>query len=88
MLVNSRMPLTLNSRPWPERLTPPKGMRGSDATIWLMKTMPASSSLMNRVALAIVIGPGAGAQAVAMIVGHANGFFGIFHAKDGSYRAK
>ena len=39
-------------------------------------------------ALAVVIGPRAGAQAVAMVVGDAHGFVGIFHAKDGGDRAK
>src|SRR5271168_1191373 len=48
IFVNSRIPLIDNSRPWPERFTPPKGTRGSDATIWLIKTIPASNSLMKR----------------------------------------
>ena len=30
--MNSRIPWTPSSRPWPEALTPPKGMRGSEAT--------------------------------------------------------
>ena len=42
------MPTRPSSRPCPECLTPPKGMRGSEATILLMKTMPASSSLIKR----------------------------------------
>src|ERR1700686_696922 len=48
IFLNSRIPLMLNSRPWPELFTPPKGTRGSDATIWLIKTIPASNSLINK----------------------------------------
>src|SRR5208337_1431519 len=47
MFTNSRIPCTASSRPWPEYFTPPKGKRGSDATILFKKTIPASSSLMN-----------------------------------------
>jgi hypothetical protein len=32
MSVNSRMPCTPSSRPWPDHFTPPKGKRGSEAT--------------------------------------------------------
>ena len=32
MLTNSRMPYSDSSRPYPERLMPPNGMRGSDFT--------------------------------------------------------
>src|ERR1700739_3693803 len=45
VFVNSRMPYGPSSRPWPEAFTPPKGTRGSLATIWLMKTIPDSRSL-------------------------------------------
>src|ERR1700751_988702 len=47
VFVNSRMQYGPSSRPWPEAFTPPKGTRGSLATIWLMKTIPDSRSLMN-----------------------------------------
>jgi hypothetical protein len=33
VFVNSRMPYGPSSRPWPEAFTPPKGTRGSLATI-------------------------------------------------------
>src|ERR1043165_272271 len=42
--VNSRIPAAPSSRPNPERFTPPKGRRGSDATIDFIKTIPESSS--------------------------------------------
>src|SRR5271169_4088839 len=42
MLTNSRIPCTLSSRPNPEFFTPPNGRRGSDATIPLINTAPAS----------------------------------------------
>src|SRR5665647_572571 len=38
MLVNSRMPNSDSSRPYPLFLTPPKGSRGSEATMPLTKT--------------------------------------------------
>src|SRR5438552_6935942 len=44
VFVNSRIPAAPSSRPKPERLTPPNGKRGSEATIALMKTIPASRS--------------------------------------------
>src|ERR1700683_1460436 len=47
MFMNSRIPNIASSRPWPERFTPPKGSRGSDATMRLMKTIPDSRPLMN-----------------------------------------
>jgi iron complex outermembrane receptor protein len=47
VFVNSRIPAEPSSRPKPERFTPPNGRRGSDATIALMKTIPASSSDAN-----------------------------------------
>src|SRR5262250_1807425 len=47
IFVNSLIPTAPSSRPCPDHFTPPKGIRGSEATIRLMKTMPASSSLMN-----------------------------------------
>src|SRR5579859_950161 len=47
IFMNSRIPFSASSRPCPEYFTPPKGSRGSDATILFRKTMPASSSLMN-----------------------------------------
>src|ERR1700721_4316352 len=46
-LVNSLMPKGPSSRPKPDCFTPPKGTRGSEATILLMNTMPASSPSMN-----------------------------------------
>src|SRR5260370_12857216 len=48
VLVNSRIPSTDNSRPWPEALMPPKGRRGSLLTMPLMKTMPACNSSARR----------------------------------------
>src|SRR5437870_8134643 len=48
MFVNSRIPWTPNSLPCPDHLTPPNGSLGSEATMRLMNTIPASSSLMNR----------------------------------------
>src|SRR5258708_32571232 len=39
-LRNSRMPAAESSRPAPERLMPPKGRRGSLATMVLRKTPP------------------------------------------------
>ena len=42
MLTNSRMPKTESSRPKPLDLTPPKGSRGSEAVMPLMKTAPDS----------------------------------------------
>src|SRR6266478_4700526 len=48
MFVNSRMPCAPNSRPCPDHFTPPKGIRGSEATIRFMKTIPDSRSLMKR----------------------------------------
>ena len=47
MFTNSRMPKSASSRPYPECFTPPNGRRGSDATMPLMKTDPASISSMN-----------------------------------------
>ena len=44
MLTNSRMPKLAHSRPKPECLTPPNGMRGSERTLSLTKARPASSS--------------------------------------------
>src|ERR1700730_7937024 len=41
-LTNSWIPKEESSRPYPLLLTPPKGRRGSDAVIPLMKTPPAS----------------------------------------------
>src|SRR5712692_10132377 len=46
--MNSRMPASESSRPWPERLMPPKGSLGSDATSPLTKTIPASISPASR----------------------------------------
>jgi hypothetical protein len=40
MFVNSRMPTAPNSRPKPERFTPPNGTLGSDATMVLKNTIP------------------------------------------------
>src|ERR1700685_3407337 len=48
IFVNSLIPLLDNSRLCPERFAPPKETRGSDATIWLMNAIPASSSLLKR----------------------------------------
>src|SRR5206468_8574574 len=42
MLTNSRMPYSESSRPYPERLMPPKGRRGSDFTTPFTNTEPAS----------------------------------------------
>jgi hypothetical protein len=39
LFTNSRIPYALNSRPYPDRFTPPKGRRGSEATIPLMNTI-------------------------------------------------
>src|ERR1700754_205083 len=48
MLTKARMPNSPpSSRPMPLRLTPPKGIRGSDAVIALTKTMPASMSALS-----------------------------------------
>ncbi len=43
-LQNSRMPWPASSRPYPERLTPPKGSAGWEAVMPLTKTPPASRS--------------------------------------------
>src|SRR4051794_22836472 len=43
IFVNSRMPKYEHSRPYPESLTPPNGMRGSERTFALTKLIPASS---------------------------------------------
>ena len=48
MLTNSRIPNSESSRPYPERLTPPKGSLGSEATMPLIKTCPASISRASR----------------------------------------
>ena len=42
-LVNSRIPCTESSRPYPDLLMPPKGNSGIDATTAFAKTIPASS---------------------------------------------
>src|SRR5205823_2053408 len=47
-LTNSRRPTAESSRPCPLALMPPKGRRGSDLTIPLMKTCPACSSSVRR----------------------------------------
>src|SRR5207244_12822611 len=41
-LTNSRIPYSDSSRPYPERLIPPNGSRGSDLTTPFTKTEPAS----------------------------------------------
>src|SRR5438874_13010156 len=47
VFTNSRIPAAPSSLPNPERFTPPKGNLGSEATIALTKTIPASSSDTN-----------------------------------------
>ena len=53
----------------PLRLTPPKGIRGSDAVIALTKTMPASMSALSFSARSRSCGPEAGAEAELGVVG-------------------
>src|SRR6267154_254066 len=48
MLVNSRIPCTPSSRPCPDHFTPPNGIRGSEATMRLMNTIPDSKSSIKR----------------------------------------
>src|SRR5205823_12941971 len=47
VFTNSRIPAAPSSLPNPERFTPPNGNLGSEATIPLTKTIPASSSDAN-----------------------------------------
>src|SRR5438067_3316137 len=47
LFTNSRIPAAPSSLPNPERFTPPNGNLGSEATIALTKTVPASSSDAN-----------------------------------------
>src|SRR5215470_328978 len=47
IFVNSLMPTAPSSRPCPDHFTPPNGIRGSEATMRLINTIPASSSLIN-----------------------------------------
>ncbi len=79
--MNSRIPCSASSRPWPENFTPPKGSRGSEATILFRKTMPASSSLINLSVSDRIIRPGTGSQAEADVVGDLDGLVDIFYAK-------
>src|SRR5437762_6013105 len=48
LFMNSRIPAAPSSLPNPESATTPKGNPGSEATIALMKTIPAASSDANR----------------------------------------
>jgi hypothetical protein len=41
-LINSSNPIEPSSRPYPESLVPPKGILGSENTLWLMPTTPQS----------------------------------------------
>src|SRR5437867_10216298 len=50
-LTNSRIPYSDSSRPYPERLIPPNGSRGSDLTTPFTKTEPASICATSRSAL-------------------------------------
>src|SRR5229473_2193101 len=49
-LVSSNAPGAPSSRPIPEAFTPPKGARGSEWTMSLMNTIPASMRLARRLA--------------------------------------
>ncbi len=48
MLTNSRIPNSLNSLPYPDCFTPPKGSRGSEAVIPFTNTIPESNSSTKR----------------------------------------
>ena len=50
MVVNSRMPAVASSRPWPLRLVPPNGRRGSEATTALTNTAPEVMERARRTA--------------------------------------
>ena len=78
-LQNSFSPSAESSRPKPERLIPPKGSSGVDATMALTKTGPASSSSMKRWISASSVRPHARAESERGGVGHREGGGQIRH---------
>ena len=88
MFTNSLMPNSDSSRPKPDALTPPNGSRGSDLTMPLMKTEPASIARRQLFASARSARPDGGPQAESGVVGDAQGVFLVVGGDQGGHGAE
>ena len=87
-LVNSLSPSSESSRPKPDRLIPPKGSSGVEATMALTKTAPASISSMHRAISVVVVGPHARAEPEGGGVGRLDGGVEVGHPQHHGHRAE
>ena len=87
-LTNSRMPCAPSSRPYPDRLMPPNGSRGSEATMPLTNTAPASMLRRQLGAPGRGRGPQRRAEAELGAVGQPDRLVGVAAAGDRGDRAE